>query len=57
MIYFELFKINNFICLLAWEPSAAQVINMYSHSLPALEQFYQETKFSLIKSDNISKPS
>ena len=34
----------------AWEPSAAQVTNSYSRRLPALERFYRETKFSLLKS-------
>ena len=36
--------------LLAWEPSTDKVTKSYSHRLPALEQFYRETKFSLLKS-------
>ena len=41
-----------FICpiyILAWEPSAAKVTKSYSRRLPALEQFYRETEFSLFK--------
>ena len=32
---------------LAWEPSAAKVTKSYSPRLPALDQFYRETKFSV----------
>ena len=35
---------------LAWKPSAAQVTKSYSHRLPALELFYRETEFLLLKS-------
>jgi len=51
----------NFIYILAWEPSASQVTKSYSCRLPALERFYRETKFSLLKLTQswlrISKPS
>ena len=36
--------------ILAWEPSAAMVTEIYSRCLPALERFYWETKFLLLKS-------
>ena len=39
---------------LAWEPSAAQVNHSYSRQLPALERFYRETKFLLLKSTNLT---
>ena len=39
-----------YIYLLAWEPSAAHITKRFSHCLPALEPFYRETKFSLLKS-------
>ena len=42
----------NSIHELACEPSAAQVTKNYSRRLPALERFYQETKFSLLKSNH-----
>ena len=35
--------------VLTWEPSAAKVTKSYSRRLPALERFYRETKFSLLK--------
>ena len=41
--------------LLAWEPSAAQVSHSYSRRLPALERFYRETKFLLLKSTHSTK--
>jgi len=34
----------------ALEPSAAQITKSYFRRLPALERFYRETKFSLLKS-------
>ena len=37
------------IIQLAWETNAAKVTKSYSHHLPALEQFYRETKSSLLK--------
>ena len=39
---------------LAWEPSAATVAKSYSRRLPALENFYKETKFSLLKSSYLT---
>ena len=36
--------------ILALEPSAVHVTNSYSRPLPAIERFYRETKFSLLKS-------
>ena len=36
----------------AWELSAAQVTKSYSHRLPALKQFYRETKCSLLNSNH-----
>ena len=44
--FFELFYIKT----IAWEPSAAKVTKSYSRRLPALDRFYRETKFSLLKS-------
>ena len=32
-----------------WEPSAAKVTKSYSHRLHALERFYRETKFLLVR--------
>ena len=54
-VYVYGLALNNMINLvviyskLAWEPSAAKVIKIYSHRLPAYEQFYRETNFSLIR--------
>ena len=42
------------INILAWEPSAAKVTKSYSFRLPALERFYQKTKFSLFKVDRLN---
>ena len=39
-----------YIYTLAWEPSAAKVTKCYFRRLPALERFYWETKFLLLKS-------
>ena len=46
----KIYAALDFMYLLAWEPSAAQVTHSYSRHLPALERFYRETKFSLLKS-------
>ena len=57
--YFEDYFINFYpstiiiLYQLAWEPSAAQVTKSYSRHLPALEQFYRESKFSLFKSTHL----
>ena len=40
--------------VLAWEPSAAKVTKSYSRHLPALEQFYPESKFSAIKAEPLN---
>ncbi len=44
------FRIAKFYYKLAWEPSIAKVTESYFHRLPALERFYRETKFSILKS-------
>ena len=44
-----------YICILAWAFSSTKVIKSYSRSLPALERFYRETKFSLFKSTHSTK--
>ena len=44
-----------YIQILAWEPRVAQVTKSYSRRLPALEQFYRETKFSLVKSTHATQ--
>ena len=43
-------ELFNFIYILASEPGAATVTKSYSSRLPALGQFYRETKCSLFKS-------
>ena len=45
-------KVTNYV-LLVWEPSVAQVTHSYFCRLPALERFYRETKFSLLKSNHV----
>ena len=47
--------IYKYINILAWEPSAAKVTKSYSSRLPALERFYRETKFTLLKSIHSTK--
>ena len=44
-----------FILKLDWEPSFAKVTKSYSRRLPALERFYGETKFVMLKSTNLTK--
>ena len=41
--------------ILAWEPSAVKVTKSYFRRLPALGWFYQENKFSLLKSTHSIK--
>ena len=44
-----------FYSLLTWEPSVAQVTHTYPRRLPALGQFYRETKFVLLNSTHSNK--
>ena len=46
----KVLRIAKFNYKLAWEPSIAKVTESYFRRLPALERFYQETKFLLLKS-------
>ena len=52
---FSFSKLLRFYLKLGWEPSASHVAKNYSRRLPALERFYRESKFSLLKSTHSTK--